>query len=85
MLPERRGREGCGGGGVLIIIHGRSPMKINSRIPTMLGRNTSGFHRQGRQGMHQARSTVRCWASRMQDELHPTTNQVYEVVPLVYG
>ena len=35
-------------GGVLIIMHGRSRMTIDSRIPTMPGRSPSGFHRPGR-------------------------------------
>ena len=50
-------------GGVLSIMHGRSRMTIDPRIPTMSGRNPSGFHRLGRQ--HQARSAVRCSESRI--------------------
>ena len=34
------------GGGVLMIMHGRSRKTIDPRIPTMPGRSTSGFHRQ---------------------------------------
>ena len=41
-------------------------------IPTMPGRSASGFHRQGRRRVHQARSAVRCSASRTKGELHPT-------------
>ena len=37
-----------GGGGVLTVMHGRSRMTIDPRIPTMPGRSTSGFHRTGR-------------------------------------
>ena len=36
------------GGGVLIIMHGRSRMTIDPRIPTMPGRSASSFHRLGR-------------------------------------
>ena len=32
----------------VIIMHGRSRMTIDPRIPAMLGRSTSGFHRPGR-------------------------------------
>ena len=53
-----------GSGGVLDIMHGRSRMTIDPRIPTMPGRSTSGFHRPGRHCLHQARSAVRCPASR---------------------
>ena len=53
-------------------MHGRSRINIDPRIPTMPGRRTSGFHRPGRHCLHQARSAVRCWACRMQGELHPT-------------
>ena len=52
-------------------MHGRSRMTIDPRIPTMPGRSTSGFHRPGRHRLHQARSAVRCSASRMKGELHP--------------
>ena len=47
------------------VMHGRSRMTIDPRIPTMPGRSTSGFHRPGRHCLHQARNAVRCWASRM--------------------
>ena len=60
--------------GVLIIMHGRSRMTIHPRIPTLPVRSTSGFHRPGRQRLHRARSAVRCSASRMKGELHPTKN-----------
>ena len=59
-------------GGVLDRRDGRSRMTIDPRIPTMPGRSISGFHRPGRHCLHQARSAVRCPASRMKGELHPT-------------
>ena len=31
--------------GVLIVMHGRSRMAIDPRVPTMSGRDTSSFHR----------------------------------------
>ena len=37
-----------GGWSVLIIMHARSRMNIDLRIPTLPGRSTSGFHRPGR-------------------------------------
>ena len=50
-------------------------MTIDPRIPTMPGRSTSGFHQPSRHCLHQARSTVRCSASRMKGgELHPCKN-----------
>ena len=45
-------------GGVLIIMHGRSRMTVDPRIPTMPGRSTSGFHQTGRRCSHQARSEM---------------------------
>ena len=55
-------RHALGGGGVYSV-HGRSRMAIDSRIPTMPGRRTSGFHQPGRHCLHQARSAVRCSVS----------------------
>ena len=66
----------AGRGGELIIMHGRSRMNIDPRIPTMPGRSTSGFHRPGGHRLHQSRSAVRCSASRMKGELHPTKNRL---------
>ena len=43
-----------GGGGVLIVMLGRSRMTIDPRISTMPGRSTSGFHLPGRHRWHQA-------------------------------
>ena len=47
ILKPRRG-DGGGGGCVLTVMHGRSRMTIDPRIPSMPGRSTSGFHRPGR-------------------------------------
>ena len=66
-------RDGPGRGG-LIITHGRSRMTIDPRSPLMPGRTTSGFNLPDRHCWHQARSAVRCWASCMKGELHPTKN-----------
>ena len=63
-----------GGGGRTQFAHGRSRMIIDPRIPTIPGRGTSGFHQPGRHCLHQARSAVRCSASRMKGELHPSKN-----------
>ena len=49
---------GEGEGGVLIVMHGRSRMTVDPRILAMPGRSTSGFHRPGRQWLHQARSVT---------------------------
>ena len=65
------------GRGVLITMRGRGRITIGSCIPTMPGRSTSGFHRLGRHCLHHLRSAVRCWASRMNVELHPTKNREY--------
>ena len=56
------------GGRVLMIMHGRSRVTVDPRIPTMPGRSTSGFHRPVRHRQHQARSAVRCSASRKKGE-----------------
>ena len=55
-------------------VHGRSRMTIDPSIFTLPVRSTSGFNAPGRHCLHQARSAVRCWASRMKGELHPTKN-----------
>ena len=50
----------CGkGGGGTQIMHGRSRMTIDPRIPAMPGRSTSGFHQPGRHCLHQAQSKNR--------------------------
>ena len=56
-------------------VYGRSLMTIKPRIPTLPRRSTSGFHQPGRHCLHQARSTVRCSASRMKGELHSSNNR----------
>ena len=56
-------------------------MTIDHRIPTLPGRSTSGFYRPGRHGVHQARIAVRCSASRIKGELHPTKNHVSGGLP----
>ena len=47
---------------VLGLMHGRSRMSIDRRIPTSPGRSMSGFHRPGRRCLYQALSAVRCLA-----------------------
>ena len=69
-------REG-GGGGCTPFLHGRERIAIDPRIPTMLGRSTSGFHQPGRHCLHQAQIAVRCSASRTEGELHPSKNRSY--------
>ena len=70
------GAAGKGGlGGCTQFVHGGSRMTIDPRIPTMPGRSTSGFHQPGRHFLHRARSAVRCSASRMKGELHPSKNR----------
>ena len=59
--------------GVTRAVHGRSRLTIDPRIPTMPGRSTPGFHRPRKYCLHQGRSAVRSWASRIKGELHPTT------------
>ena len=66
---------GYGGGGCTQFVHDRSRMTIDIRIHTMQGRSTSGFHQPGRHCLHQARSDVRCSASRMKGKLHLTKNR----------
>ena len=90
-LARRRWGGGKRGGGVLDrrdvldIMHGRSRMTIDPRIPTMPGRSMSGFHRPGRHCLHQARSAVRCPASCMKGEPHPTKNCLWKGVGGVYS
>ena len=67
--------DSAGGGGECThFMHSRSLKTVDSRIPTMPGRRSSGFHRPGRHRVHQ--SAVRCLARRMKGELHPTRNHV---------
>ena len=53
---------------VLDLMHGRSHMTIDPRIPTVPARSMSGFHRPGRHRLHQVRSAVRFPASRLKGE-----------------
>ena len=74
-LDTRRRPGACvGGGGCTNVMHDRSRMTIDPRIPVMPGRSTSGFRRPGRQCLQQARNTLRCPTSRMKGELHPALN-----------
>ena len=57
------------------LVHGRSRMTIDPRTPTMPGRSTSGFHQTGRHCLHQARRAVRCSASRMKGDVHPSKSR----------
>ena len=54
-------REGVGGG-VLDIMHDRSRVTMDPRIPTMPGWGVWDCRRRGRHCLHQARSAVRCWS-----------------------
>ena len=78
---ERAERE-RGRGGILDrrdaldLIDGLSRITIDPRIPTLPGRSLSGLHRPGRHCLHQARSAVRCTASRMKGELHPAKSRL---------
>ena len=71
------------GGGVYVCVcgactqsvHGRSCTIIDPCTPTVPGRSLSGFHQSGRHCLQQARSAVRCSASRMKGELHPSKNR----------
>ena len=65
LVSKIAGGTGGGGAGGTQLVHGRGRMTIDPCIPTMPGRSTSGFHRPGRHYLHQARSAVRCSASRM--------------------
>ena len=77
---ESGGGTGKRGGGkgvreCIQFVHGRSRMTVDPRILTMPGRSTSAFPLPGRHCLHQARSAVRCSASRMKGELHPSKNR----------
>ena len=75
---ERGGEKWDGGSGVregTQFVHGRSRMTMDPRIPSMPGRSMSVFHQPGRHCLHQARGAVRCSASRMKGELHPSKNR----------
>ena len=62
-------RNAVGGAGGTQFVYDRSRMTIDPRIPTEHVEFSPA-----RQTLHQARSAVRCSASRMQGELHPSKN-----------
>ena len=66
-------------------VHDRRLMATEPRIPIMPGRSTSGFHQPGRHRLHQARSAVRCSASRMKGELHASKNHTTRVRKKDFG
>ena len=73
---DRRGKGGVRDRrDVLDLMHDRSRMTIDPRIPTMPRRNMSGFHRPDRHCLHRARNAVRCPAGRMKGEVHTTTTK----------
>ena len=74
-----------GVGSAVITMNGSGQMTIDPRIPTMPGRSTSDFHGPGRHRWHQARSTVRCSASRTKVGLHLTRRTACEADGLVHG
>ena len=86
VYTNQAGRRGGGGllrGGATQFVHGRSRMTIDPRIPVLPGRSTSGFHQPGRHCLHQVRSAVRCSASRIKGELHPSKNRSQDGLRLV--
>lgn len=58
---------------------------IDPHIPTMPSRSTSSFHRPDRNCLHQARKVVRCRASSMKGELHPSKRTGFEADFLACG
>ena len=62
-------------------MHNRSLRTVDPRILTAPGRSTSGFRRPGKHRVHQARSVVKCSASRMTGELLPAKNHLCGGVP----
>ena len=62
-----------GGEGYSVCAYSR--MTIDPRIPTVPGRSTSGFHEPRKHWPHQARSAMRCSASRMKRKLHASENR----------
>ena len=65
--------RGGGGGRCTRLMHNRSVGTVDPRILTVPGRSTSGFHQPGRHRVHQARSAVRCSASRVEGDLRHTS------------
>ena len=66
--------------GALVVMHGRSRMTIDPRIPTMPGRIARRASTEAQADiacLHQARSTaVTCLETRMKGELHPIKNRL---------
>ena len=62
------------GGGGTHFMHNRSLNTVDYHILKMPGRSTSGFLRPGIHRAHQARSAVRCPASRMKGKRRSTKN-----------
>ena len=60
MVNQRKGGKGNH------VMHGRSRMTIDPRIPAMPGRRSSGFHRPGRHLLAPSRAECR----RVFDESH---------------
>ena len=52
-------------------------MATDPRIYKRPWRSASDFVRPGRHYLHHARGTVRCWASRVKGELHPTKKRLW--------
>ena len=74
-MPTRGEAEGRGGRGTRYHAWPQPCMTIDKRIPTMPRRSTSGFHRPGGHRLPpSAKRSMRCSASRMMVELHPTKN-----------
>ena len=76
MIESGARDDALGGGGGRVythVMHGRSRMVMDPRIPAMPGRGTSGLPRISRHCLHQARSTVRGQASCMKGDLHPNS------------
>ena len=65
-------------------MHDGSRVPTDPRIPTLPGRGTLSSQRPGRHCLHQSQSTVRCWASRIKDELYPAKNHSSGGLPCVY-
>ena len=61
--------RGWGVGYTLIIIHDRTRVAVDPRIPTMPGRSSSLFHRPGRHCLHQARGGGNSSAMRIKDDV----------------
>ena len=64
-----------GMGGGVDIMHDRSRMTIDHRIPTMPGRITSRFHRPGRHSLA-PKLEAPYPTSRMKGEQHPTKKRL---------